>query len=337
MHYLDTLAKAVDKTHLDLGNLLVVAMLATKAKKLLLVVSPRGCGKSRISSFVALSHPKAMLQDRLSAAGLAQVATEMTNFDGVLVVDDIAKTQTHYARITTITTLAELVYSHYCISHMAGGSYEITDFYGAAIVNLQPVLLRELVRSHEWEASIQDKSMRYYHMKRPQRPNPLPPTVKLEWGIDIAEVETPPLRGKVFRDLMDIGESQWGLSRLQEHIADLLRASAALDKRTKVIPADFRLLRRVLQPMRVEELVLDKKAFESNRYLNSNQLAVLTEFVTYGQFTLRQISRDYKLSQGQCYAIMAKFVSDWKIVAMNPTVYAPTDELMERLRKVGIR
>lgn len=337
MHYLDTLARTVDKTHPHLGNLLVVAMLATKAKKLLLVVSPRGCGKSRISSFVALSHPQAMLQDRLSAAGLAQIVSDMTNFDGVLIVDDIAKTQTQYARVTTVTTIAELVYSHYCISHMSGGSYEIRNFYGSAIINIQPVLLRELVRSPEWEASMQDKSIRYYHMRRPQKPNPLPPTIKPEWGIDIREVDLPVLRGKMFRDLLIIGEAQWGLARLQEHIGDLLRASAALDKRTTVLPSDFRLLRKVLAPLMVEELVLDKKAFESKRYLDSNQLAVLTEFVTYGQFTLRQISRDYKLSQSQCYAIMAKLANDWKVVAMNPTVYAPTDELQEKLRKVGIK
>lgn len=337
MHYLDTLSRTVDKTHPHLGNLLVVAMLATKAKKLLLVVSPRGCGKSRVSSFVALSHPKAMLQDRLSAAGLAQIVSDMTNFDGVLVVDDIAKTQTKYARITTVTTIAELVYSHYCISHMSGGSYEIKDFKGAALINIQPVLLRELVRSPEWEASMMDKSMRYYHLHRPQKPNPLPPTIELGWGIDITEVGLPVLRGKMFRDLMAIGEAQWGLARTEEHIGDLLRASAALDKRNKVLPGDFRLLRRVLAPLQVEELVMDKRAFESKRYLDSNQLAVLTEFVTYGQFTLRQISRDYKLSQSQCYTIMAKQQADWKVVAMNPTVYAPTDELQERLRKVGIK
>ena len=328
--------RQVNRTHPRLGEGLAVAMLAVKSKKTLLFVAPRGCGKSRITSFVAFKHPEVLLQDRLSVAGLASQVDAMNNFSGVIVVDDIAKTQTKYARITTMTTLAELVYSHYCISRMSTLSFEVKDFYGSALVNLQPVLLREIVHSPEWEASIQDKTIRYYHLYRPLKPNPMPPDVDLSWGIDAGEVKTPKLKGRLAVRLMEIGESQWGLSRLIEHLQDLLKASAALDCRREVNTSDYRLLVKILKPLMIESLVMDKRQFESQRFLESNALAILTEFVTYGQFTLDRISRDYKLSKATCYRIMARYSEDWVEVAKTPTVYAPSEVLREKLGKVGL-
>lgn len=336
MHYLKQVIKEVDETHPHLGNPVAVAMLAIKAKKLLLLVSPRGCGKSTITSFVGLSHPNPLLEDRLSIAGLAAIHGELSGYQGVLIVDDIAKTQTAYARITTITTLAELVYSHYCRSHLQGSNFEIDNFYGAALVNIQPILLKEVVKSTEWEASMMDKSMRYYHLFRPQNPNPEPPKVELDWGAETVEVEKPELKGELAEELKAIGECQWGLSRLTEHIADLLVASAALDRRGKVTQLDYRLLTKLLAPMRIESLVTDKAELEAERYLASNQLAILTQFFTYGSFTLEQLARDYHLSQSQCYKIMSRYGREWEVVSKNPTTYAPSKELRERLKGVKL-
>lgn len=336
MHYLLEVAKEVDKSHPHLGNLAAVAMLAIKAKKFLLVVSPRGCGKSRVSSFVGLSYREVSLQDRLSIAGLAKLVDELNGFQGVLVVDDIGKTQTPYARVSTLTTIAELIYSHYCISHLSGTHFEIKDFYGSALVNIQPVLLREVIRSDEWEASMMDKSIRYYHLFRPTNPNPLPPTLKLEWGIDISKVEVPNLKGTLANKLKKICESQWGLARLKEHVSDLLRASAAFDERRDVGQGDYKLLIKLLTPLALESVVCDKLELESQRYLNSNTLALLTEFVTYGQFTLSQLCQDYKISESRAYQIMQKMEKDWGIVKKNPTTFAPSDSLKEKLKGVGL-
>lgn len=335
-HYLTQVIKTVNKTHPHLGNPVAVAMLTIKAQKLLLIVSPRGCGKSRISSFVGLQCPEHSLQDRLSIAGLSTLKDEFSDFRGVVVVDDIAKTQTPYARITTLTTLAELVYSHYCKSHLVGTVYEIENFNGSAIINIQPILLREAVRSAEWEASIQDKSIRYYHLFRPQKPNPLPPDIELEWGFNLDKVETPKLKGKLANLLIELGDIQWGWARVKEHIEGLLMASAALDRRTEVNTTDYRLLLKVLKPLLLESLIMTKKAFETERELASNELAILTEFVTYGQFTLKHLARDYKLSPSQAYRIMNMYSKDWVIVDKNPTTYAPSDELKEKLGRVGL-
>jgi len=123
---------------------------------------------------------------------------------------------------------------------------------------------------------------------------------------------------------------------LREHIADLLVASAALDRRGKVTLVDYRLLTKLLAPMRVESLVTDKQELEAQRYLASNQLAILTEFYTYGSFTLEQLARDYHLSQGQCYKIMSRYTKEWEVVSKNPTTYAPSEELKKRLKGVKL-
>ncbi|MBA7692435.1 hypothetical protein ES703_101002 [subsurface metagenome] len=144
------------------------------------------------------------------------------------------------------------------------------------------------------------------------------------------------MKGKLADKLKSIGEVQWGLSRIKEHIADLLVASASLDKRREVNQSDYKLLIKLLAPMRVESLVTDKRELETQRYLASNQLAILTQFVTYGSFTLRQLSRDYHLSQSQCYKIMLRYTKEWQIVSKQPTTYAPTDELRDRLKGVKL-
>ena len=336
MHYLTNVIQTINKDYPHLGELVAVCMLATKARKCLLVAAPRGCGKSRASAYIGKEHPQPSIKDRISAAGLGAYQDEFTGFTGVVIVDDLAKTQSRYARVATMTTIAELVYSHYVHSGMQGSKYDIVDFYGAALVNVQPVLLKELVKSDEWEASMQDKSMRYYHLYRPQKPNPDMPLLKLDWGFDFAKVARPKLDGKLAHHLLRLGESQWGLARTQEHISDLLKAAAALDKRDKVQQADYALLSKVLRPMGIESVVTGKNSLESDRFFFSNRLAILVEYYTYGAFTLEQISRDYKLSQSQCRRIIETEHRDWELVKKNPTTYAPSESLLNELRLVGL-
>jgi len=340
-HYLRDVISEVDKTHPRLGNLAAMCQLAIKAKKLLLVVSPRGCGKSRVTSIVALSLPNASLQDRISTAGLAYLKEEFNGFQSVLMVDDIAKCQTQYARISTVTTIAELVYSHYCKSALQGSNFSIENFHGSAVINIQPVLLKEVVKSDEWEASVQDKSIRYYHLYRPQKPNSSPLSFKWRWGISLENVEPLKIRlrlgNKTFRSLADLISVQWGNSRLLEHLADLLMASAALDERNKVNQTDITLLRDLLMPLSYESLVMNKREFESDRYLDSNMLAILTEWLTYGAFTLQQLSDDYKLSVSQCYRIMHEYAAKWIEVSKSPTKFAPSLDFAKQLAECGIK
>jgi len=336
MHSLMHVAKQVDKTHPHLGKAVVMAMLGAKACRLVLFIAPRGCGKSRAASFVASQQKGSLFLDRLSVAGLPKLQQEFTGFRDIVCVDDIAKSQTPYARIVTITTLAELCYSHYIRSHMSDSQYEITEFHGAGLVNMQPILVRELINSPEWEASIQDKSIRYYHLYRPLTPNPDAPDVRIDWGIPIEDVEEMMPKGKLGKSLITIGRAQWGYARTLEHLSALLRAAAGFDHRKKVTQSDYKLLLDVLRPLQIERLVTSKQAFESERSMLTDYLALLTEFLTYGEIPLSQLALDYSVTEGQCRRIMNRYTKDWIVVAKSPTVYAPSEELRAQMREVGL-
>jgi len=336
MHYLSQVVAGVDKTHPGLGRPIALAMVCIKAKKFLLLIAPRGCGKSRIAYYLAEQHPKVIMPDTSSMAGMVGFAKVLSNFDGVVILEDLSKAQTIYALTSTVASMAELCYGHRIERYMIGSTFIIDNFRGSVIGCLQPVLLKPVIKSRLWEASVQDKSLRYYHLYRPIKPNPMPPNVKLQWGVDFNEVETPTLKGILAEELLDIAICQWGWSRCYEHISDLLRACAALDRRGRVTQSDYYILRRLIQPLRLEVECVTKEEFESKRELKSNFLAILTEFASYGSFTLQHLSRDYKLSEDRCYKIMEDYSNDWVIVGKNPTTYAPSPELRERLKRIGL-
>ena len=335
MSYVENLIIEVNKSHDSLGELVAILQIAVKARKMVLVVSPSGCGKSTAMSLIAQQTANSIMPDRLSIAGLCAMADKLTSFKSVVVVDDIATTQTDYARKTTITTLAALVYTHRIQSIMQGIEYTIEDFYGSALIGIQPILLRNLMLLEEWDASIQDKALRYYHLYRPLSPTLTLPEVKIEKGLDIESIDNfePDVKNSNWRKLMNLGDSQWSRARTKEHLRDMLKAIAALEKRKVVIDNDYILLARLLKPMAIENIVVVKEQLEGERYLDNNLLALLTEYYTYGnEYSLAQIALDYKLSLSQCYRIMQSQNGYWQQISKSPTLYAPSKKLVSMLK-----
>ena len=335
MTYIENLITDVNKTHPALGEMVALLHIAVKAKKLTLVIAPSGCGKSVAMTIIAKNTADAILPDRLSIAGLCVMADKLTSYRSVVVVDDIATTQTDYARKTTITTLAALVYTHRIESIMAGIFYQIEDFYGSALIGIQPILLRNLMLLDEWDASIQDKALRYYHLYRPIKPCLTLPDVQLEHGIDIDLIDDfePDLENKEWCKLIALGDCQWSRARGKEHIRDMLKAIAALEQRKQVISEDYTLLARLLLPMAIENIVVVKEQLEGERYLDNNLLALLAEYFTYnGEFSLAQVALDYKLSLSQCYKIMGQQNGYWQQISKSPTIYQPSKRLIAMLK-----
>ena len=339
MSYVENLILSVDKTHKSLGDLVAVLLISVKARKLVLVVSPSGCGKSTAMSLIAKNMPNSIMPDRLSIAGLATMADKLSSFRSVVVVDDIATTQTDYARKTTITTLSALVYTHRVQSMMMGIEYEISDFYGSSLIGIQPILLRNLMLLEEWDASIQDKTLRYYHLYRPLTPTLTLPDVTIEKGLDIDTIKDfePDAKNKDWRTLLALADSQWSRARAKEHIKDLLKAIAALEKRLDVIEDDYTLLARLLKPMAIENIVVVKEQLEGERYLDNSLLALLAEYYTYGgEYLLAQVALDYKLSLSQCYRIMQTQNGSWQQIQKSPTIYKPSKKLLIALKNYNL-
>lgn len=338
--YIEALIEDTNKTHANLGNLVAILQIAVKARKMVLVVSPSGCGKSTAMSLIASNTKDSIMPDRLSIAGLAAISDKLTGFRSAIVVDDIATTQTPYARQTTVTALVALVYTHRIESIMMGVAYCIEDFFGSALVGIQPILLRGLMLLEEWDASIQDKVLRYYHLYRPIQPALMPPSVQMEDGlsIDLVEDFEPDGTNIDWLKLITLADSQWSRARAKEHLRDMLKAVAALENRTEVIKEDYSLLLRLLKPMAYENIVVNKEELEGDRQLDNNLLALLAEYCSYnGQFALAQVAHDYKISLSQCYRIMSTQKEHFNEIHKSPTFYVPSKKLYKLLKTFDLQ
>jgi len=319
--------------------MIAMNLVCAKAKKAILNVSPAGCGKSVTTDTVAAAiGTQAMKYTSLTLAGLKNISTELNQFNGHIVIDDLGgekrSTQNHiflratsfsklvcfshseWSRVSTITVLANLVYGHYVKKITQGYCLEITNFYGSAALNIQPVLMQNIVADNDWISVIRDKVLVYYHLIRPIRPVAYLPTPKVNWEMPIQEVAQPQYRGKLWYQLVAIGLTQWSYGRVIEHIPLLLRACAALDIRTKVTNEDYRLLIKLLKPMQLGRYLIETYSFEAGRIFNNNLYCMLVEIASHGEPPIETICEDYKVSPSTVLRI-AQELAPWVFVKAN--------------------
>jgi len=337
VHYLRRLQRKVDRSHPGLGKAIAFAAICIKARKCLIIIAPAGTGKSTITNFIASQHPEAMRIDAISEAGLSMQQAEFGGFRGLVVIDDMGKLGSWYRRIHTLIALSELCYSHYVRSFMYGNPIEISDFHGSAVFNAQPAIMSSLIASDEWEVVLQDKTVRYYHLYRPKVARNYPPQVGLDWGLDFDLVATPHSRRKLWKKLVSIAQVQWSDARVIEHLEDLLRATAALDGRREVLQQDYLLLLDLMRPMIIEKYLINKMSFESGRIFDSNLLVVMIEFATWGNLSLNQLAKDYKIRPQRAIELLQAMGSAWVGSSFRSQVMKPSPEMVHILREAGVK
>lgn len=336
MHQLYGLIDSINKTHPDLGSAVAFATIATKAKKCLLIVAPAGCGKSAVGDAVGSAHPEAIRLDSVTRSGLRDFKDVFTHFQGLVVVDDLGKVDTNYSRIHTVTSFAELCYSHFISKHTMTVTVDIAEFHGSCIMNVQPPVLAMLIKADEWEVVTQDKTIRYYHLYRPRTPNENKPVLHIDWGIDLDLVKKPSRDYKLWKKIEDIASVQWSDARCIEHVQDLLKATASLDRRQEVRNEDYVLLHKLMRPMLVERFIKSKFGFEIGRSMNTNLLAVLVEFATWNPVTIDRICRDYKVSSATAYRLLSEIKEWFEASETMSRRLVPKPELKKVLKEVGV-
>jgi len=310
VHPLYKLMEETEATHSGLGNAIAFAAICSKAKLCLLVVSPAGCGKSAISDGIAHAHPQSVKLDSVTRSGLSNFKDQFTHFTGLVVIDDLGKVDTNYSRIHTVTSFAELCYSHFIAKYTMTVTVEIFEFHGSAVLNVQPPVLAALVESDEWEVVTADKTVRYYHLYRPVKPNENKLEPSIDWGIDFDLIHKPRHSYRQYDKLAKIASIQWSDARVLQHLDSLLKASAALARRQDVNVDDYNLLARLMKPMTVERHITSKSGFEVGRRLDTNLLAVLVEFASWKDINIERICRDYKVSPSTAYRLLAQ-IGEW--------------------------
>ena len=135
---------------------MAMAIVCVKARECLLLVSPSGCGKSVITDTLAKIHPEAYPLLSITKARLSTFKDVFSNFKGVVVMDDMASAGSMYERKETLVAFSVLCYSHFISKHTFTSDFEITDFHGATVMNIQPAILAEIYTYPEWESLLRE-------------------------------------------------------------------------------------------------------------------------------------------------------------------------------------
>jgi hypothetical protein len=312
-------------------------LVCAKAKMCILNVAPAGCGKSVTTDNLTLMLGEtAHKYTSLTLAGLKNISEELNQFAGHITVDDLGGEKSEWSRVSTVTVLANIIYTHYVKKITQSGILEIQGFYGSASLNIQPVMMQSIVCDNDWIAVVRDKVLRYYHLIRPTNPKPMFSTPKVEWGPPLQEVMHPEHKGKLYYQLVVIGLTQWGYGRVIEYIPKLLKAMAALDGRTHCEMEDYRLLAKLMKPMQLERYVIQSFGFETGRSFDNNAYCILVELATHGNPSIETICEDYKVSPATVERL-AISAPEWCWIKVNsPKRICPQEQTANILKLVGV-
>ena len=312
-------------------------LICAKAKMCIINVSPAGCGKSVTTDSVTLMlGEQAHKYTSLTLAGLKNISKELNQFNGHITIDDLGSEKSEWSRVSTVTVLATLVHTHYVKKVTQGYVLELTNFYGSASLNIQPVLMQSIAGDNDWIAVIRDKVLRYYHLIRPTNPKPMTSVPTVDYTIPLQEVLLTKQKGKLWYQLVATALTQWSYARVLEHLPKLIRACAALDGRTHTTPEDYRLLHKLMKPMQLERYILTSFGFESGRMFDNNTYCILVELASHGHPTIETVCEDYKVSPSTVERL-AQSSPEWCWVKSNsPRRLMPTEQTEKILKLVGV-
>lgn len=337
MHAIRTLIREVNHTHAGLGEMVAMNLIAAKSKRCILNIAAAGTGKSTVTDLVAyLLKDRALKYTSLTMSGLVKLRDELTGFQGHVIIDDLGAEKSEWSRTSTVSTLAHLVMQHHVRKITQTTTVEISDFQGSAALNIQPVLMNSMVQSEDWVAVVRDKVYRHYHLIRPIHPIRGMPCVDFDWGAGIQNVDEPKQKSKEFSQLVQYGLVQWSYGRCLTHIPEMLRATAALDGRTRIHKEDFIILGNLMRPMQLERFILESFGFETGRSFNNNVYCLLIEMASWGQPTIDVISEDYKVHPKTVLQLAAS-AGDWCMISPDePKRLLQTEQCKNIFERIGV-
>lgn len=287
----------IEKTHKGLGRLFSFSLMNIKAKKVTIIIAVAGSGKTTALEAASKVNKHSHISfDSITRSGLKSLEKKLTDFEGTVIIGDLGNIDTGYSTKESIKTAVMLTYEHHLNKLNAMMNVNIENFQGSFITSAQPVIMQNLINSPDWEAVIRDKTTRYYHFNRPVTPNSNPINVNASWGLELDAVTYKEIKCDELTELYKVGLSQWGRSRANIHIKDMLRACAALDNRKIVNKSDISCCLELTKPMLAENFLIDKAGFESQKEFLGNHACMLTEFATYDKVTHDIIATDFFVS-----------------------------------------
>ena len=331
--------ESVERTHPGLGKLMVAVLLHDRADMALFVVGLAGTGKSKVTDALLRANWRRGMQMRdLTKASLAKWGDDLQNFNGTIVVDDLARADSDYIMHQTYKTLIELCFNHGTDKATFHYRIQISNFYASVIMNCQPVIFRQIIGARDWDAFIRDRAARFYHIMRPVQENPadiqLPQLPKLRKDDVELRVENvdPNLGAEAAARL----SWQFSRGRAKLHLISLLKASAALNGREETTSADAWLVKEIYNRGILEHLLTHSTELEGRRRFDSNLYALISEFATLRRpIGIEELARRFGYSTRTIYNI-AKRLRRWVTTNGSPPKLVPTQDLVDLMREAGI-
>lgn len=335
-HPITDLISAVDFSHPGLGSLAAISLIAVKARKCLINISPPGCGKSAITDWLLDAAPNAFKKGSMTKSSLKRYEEEMNGFTGQLLFDDLGDIDTEWGRTQTLVTMAAMAYGHFVAKDNNDMALDIDDFYGGIVLNIQPTVLADAMKHPTWHSNLADKSIRYYHLRRAVAPNRAKVEAEVDWGLDFNEVTAYDGDSELWRDILKIGYEQWTRARSVEHCTDLLKAVAALGRNPTPGELEVEILHGLMLPMTVEMEVVEMAGFGEKATLNTGLLYLLTEFASYPSVTYEIIAQDMRIRERRVHVILENMTEWFERLGTNPVSLQPTTRLTQVLRRAGL-
>ena len=313
MHKIRQIRSDVNRTHNGLGNLVAVNLLSSLASKCLLVVGTQGTGKSvALEAVYALAPERNIRLDAVTRSGLESRQEKLTGFRGLFVVDDLGAIDTDYSASESIKVLALLTHEHRLSKSNATIDMAISDFHGSTAATIQPAAIGKIISKGSWEAVLQDKVTRYYHLTRPKTANHAPIRFKCRPRYKQDSVSVPGTVDKAIRQHVDTHVMQWSDSRAIQHLLDYTKAAARADGRNRATALDLKVVLEVLAPCNLEDYLIYKKELATERQFLVSDCCILTELASYGHIEPTRTRKNYRISASTYYRIMGR-ESPWYI------------------------
>jgi len=324
----------VEKTHIGLGRLALFDVLSDIANRCTMIIGPSGSGKSVCTDVVYDMTERTKLKlDAITVSGLKKIQKALSNNTLTIVVDDLSKGQTEYSQIATVSVFSALCYAG-SITKLTGQlELSIINFSGSALINLQPLLLKKIIKIPEFETDIRDKAIRYYHLRFPIQEclkRPSFDSMKITYPKEPKEVNG----SKYFELALENFRYAFSKARAKEHLLAYLNASAELNKHPAINESDEWLIYQLTRCFRLEPVIFNKRDLEGSRYLNPNLIPLLTAISTYKKVQIKELVYRFGLSLKRLYEIIND-LTEYVTIVKGKGLLIPTKTTIEILKEIG--
>ena len=296
--------KQIERTHRNLGLPVVFAKLIDLSNMGEFISGHRSTGKgATLNSVKLLRHRDVMEITRITPAGLAKEAKNMSNRSITIINPDFSSFYTRYLKDAGINLVSYLLTEHGVPkSWTAKYSYDVTDCYISFLTSTQPSMLRRINALPAWESMYRDRFIRFHMLYPFGTPKyieqyPTVPTLTFELKNPETDVAIPRSvrRIKEYIRLKAVLQRQTSEGRSGIYLNRLLKAHAFINNRDTVANKDVKFLSIFLPYLIIDYLLSQRQAVSAALKFNPDAYLVFFYLIEHEEATRRKLKRYFML------------------------------------------